>query len=344
VDDFELKEINLELEQGKILALLGPSGSGKSTLIQAISGLITVQAGKILVNNSDITSTPVHKRKIGVVFQDFALFPHLNVYHNVAFGLKSQQLSRKAIRDRVHQLLELVGLENFSQREVNSLSGGEKQRIALARTLAPKPDIILFDEPLSAVDEELRIRLREQLANIQKELGFTTIYVTHDREEAFYFADLIGIIFNGRIWQIDRPENVYEKPVSPIVARFLGIENRLSGEVIEPFQEGYMVNYADYQIYIKSKVTLNIGDQIDILLKPEKAILTRQQVKVNSFPVKLISSKNYGNKAEYLVDFAGNSIKVLQSESELLLPPSNELYLTLKAEHLLVYKDNVLLQ
>ena len=343
VDDFALNDINIDLQQGQILALLGPSGAGKSTLIQAISGLIPITSGKISVNGNEITDLPTHKRKIGIVFQDFALFPHLNVFDNIAFGLRTQKLSKREIRDRVHELLQLTGLADFEKRDINSLSGGEKQRIALARTLAPQPDIILFDEPLSAVDEELRTHLREQLARVQQKLGFTALYVTHDREEAFYFADLIGIIFDGRIWQIDKPEKVYERPVNPTVARFLGIENRLTVEVMEAQKEGYMAKFADNRIYFKTSHSLLRGAIIDILIKPEKALLSGEPGIENSFPVKLLSSKNYGAKAEFLVDLAGNSLKIIIPEMNIPDIISDKLFLTLKIDHLLVYKDNELL-
>ncbi|MBW6515713.1 MAG: ABC transporter ATP-binding protein [Candidatus Cloacimonetes bacterium] len=343
VDDFELNDINIDLEQGKILSLLGPSGAGKSTLIQAISGLIPINNGKISVKNIDITKLPVHKRKIGIVFQDFALFPHLNVYNNIAFGLRSQRLSKKTIQDKITYLLDLVGLSSYEKRDVNTLSGGEKQRVALARTLAPQPDIILFDEPLSAVDEELRTRLREQLAKVQQELGFTALYVTHDREEAFYFADLIGVIFEGRIWQIDRPGFVYEKPVNPVVARFLGIENRLTVEIIEEYKEGYMAKFVGHNIYIISKDDLQKGDLIDVLIKPERALISEQQEEENTFPVSLISSKNYGSKSELSVDLFGAPIKILLPDSKPLSLRTDQLFLKLKPENLLSYKNNVLL-
>lgn len=340
IDDFTLDEINFSIEKGNILALLGPSGSGKTSLIQAISGLIPISRGRIVVAGKDITDLPVHKRKIGIVFQEFALFPHLTVYENIAFGLKNQKLPNKVIRDKVAFLLDLVGMKGYEKRNTTALSGGEKQRVALARTLAPQPDIILFDEPLSAVDEELRTRLREQLAAIHQEVGFTAVYVTHDREEAFFFADLIGIIFKGRIWQIDKPEQVYDKPVTPFIAGFLGIENRLSAKVVEKFNGGYLVKCSEQNIYIKTKAILRANDQLEILIKPENAFLSNQPAGQNSFPVKLLSSKSFGSKSEYLVSFAGRKIKSFNLQNTPQIANQQNLFLNLKPETLLVYKDN----
>ncbi len=343
IDDFVLQDIDFSLERGKILALLGPSGSGKTSLIQAIAGLIPVAAGDISIDDIDVTDTPVHKRNIGIVFQDFALFPHLNVYDNIAFGLKSRRIFTRNLNDRISYLLQLVGLSGYEKRDVTTLSGGEKQRVALARTLAPQPEIILFDEPLSAVDEELRTRLREQLFRIQQELGFTAIYVTHDREEAFYFADKIGIIFAGRIWQIDTPEEVYERPVSPVIAGFLGIDNRLAANVIEKQREGYMVEYAGLNIYLNTKTDLSKDDRIDILLKPEKIKLSAEKDAENSLPIKLLSSRNYGSKTEFLVELAGLNMKIIQTGEKLPLISSDQLYLNLDQESMLVYKDEKLI-
>jgi len=343
IDDFILQDINFSLERGKVLALLGPSGSGKTSLIQAISGLIPISEGSVIVNGLNITDTPVHKRKIGIVFQDFALFPHLNVYENIAFGLKSQRPSIRNLGDRISCLLDLVGLSGYEKRDVTTLSGGEKQRVALARTLAPQPEIILFDEPLSAVDEELRFKLREQLSRIQQELGFTAIYVTHDREEAFYFADKIGIIFAGKIWQIDKPEEVYEKPISPVVAGFLGIDNQLAARVIKKAKEGYMAEYKGLNIYLELKTELSRDDSLTILLKPENIELSAEKKTRNSFPVKLIGSRNYGSKRESVVELAGQTLKIIQTGERPPLLNSEQLYLNTGHNSLLVYKDDKLI-
>jgi ABC-type Fe3+/spermidine/putrescine transport system ATPase subunit len=343
VDDFTLREVSFCLNEGEVLALLGPSGAGKTTLIEALSGLTPLTSGRILIKGRDITHLPVHKRRIGIVFQDLALFPHLNVYENISFGLKNRKLSRTVISEKVNTLLALLGLSGFEKRDVSSLSGGEKQRVALARTLAPEPDIILFDEPLSAVDEELRSRLREQLSAIQQRLGFTALYVTHDRDEAFYFADMIGVIFDGRIWQIDKPQNVYEQPVTPKVAEFLGIENRLRAEVIVDQAEGYMVRFADEKLYLTLQEKLQPGDLLDILIKPEKALLTEEALSANTFPVTIKNSKNYGSKTEYIVELAGQKLKVLLRDTRILFQPDDHLHLTLNPKDLLVYKNNVLI-
>jgi ABC-type Fe3+/spermidine/putrescine transport system ATPase subunit len=220
-----LNDISFIVDEGEILALLGPSGCGKSTLLAIIAGLERPDSGEVLWNGENLQDTPAHKRDFGLMFQDFALFPHMNVYANVAFGLKMARIDPGRIDQRVHQMLAIVGLPDFSKRDVNTLSGGEQQRVALARALAPHPRLLMLDEPLGSLDRNLRERLVDDLQGILHQMHQTAIYVTHDQEEAFSIADRIILLNAGRIEQVGTPQDIYGDPASVFVARFLEMTN-----------------------------------------------------------------------------------------------------------------------
>jgi ABC-type Fe3+/spermidine/putrescine transport system ATPase subunit len=222
-----LRGVDLEVEQGEIVCLLGASGSGKTTLLRVIAGLEMADSGDVLLNRQSIIPVPVYQRDFGLMFQDFALFPHMNVFQNVAFGLRMRGMRRKEQQQRVQEVLELVGLSGFEKRDVAGLSGGERQRVALARSLAPNPRLLLLDEPFGALDASLRERLALEVREIIQNAGLTAIHVTHDQQEAFAIGDRIAIMHRGQIEQIDTPEAIYHQPKTTYVARFLGLSNIL---------------------------------------------------------------------------------------------------------------------
>jgi ABC-type Fe3+/spermidine/putrescine transport system ATPase subunit len=225
--------VNFAVERGEIVSLLGPSGSGKTTLLRIIAGLEEMRAGSVELDGKDLNGTPPHRRGIVLMFQEYALFPHRTVAENVAFGLKYRTAhTGQENADRVGEMLALVGLEEFADRDVNELSGGERQRVALARSLAPEPRLLLLDEPLGSLDRNLRERLMEELPAILNEVGVTAISVTHDQEEAFAVADRVVLLHEGRVVQAGAPADVYDAPASRWVARFLGLRNLLSATVI----------------------------------------------------------------------------------------------------------------
>ena len=231
-DGWTLDGVSFTVEEGEIACLLGPSGCGKTTLLRLIAGLEGADSGQVLVQGEQVTSTPPHLRGFGLMFQEYALFPHRNVFGNVSFGLRMAGMDKRAIQEQVAQALDLVGLEGFQGRDVNQLSGGERQRVALARSLAPQPRLLMLDEPLGALDRALRERLLEELPDILKRVGVTTITVTHDQGEAFAIADRVILMDAGRVVQQGTPEEVYRKPASVWVARFLGLDNLLEARVL----------------------------------------------------------------------------------------------------------------
>lgn len=226
--------LSLDLDRGKLLALLGPSGCGKTTTLRLLAGLERADAGRILVGGRNVTDLPPEVRNMGVVFQSYALFPHMTAAENVAFGLESRGIRRREREARVAEVLEMVGLSALAQRKPRQMSGGQQQRVALARALAIRPDLLLLDEPLSALDAQLRDGVREEIRALQRRLGTTTVFVTHDQAEALALADLVAVINHGRLEQIAPPEEVFERPATPFVARFVGRSTAFAGVVEAP--------------------------------------------------------------------------------------------------------------
>ncbi len=223
-----LDDISFSMQKGEILCLLGTSGSGKTTLLRTIAGLQTPDSGQLFFQQQEITGLAPHKRQFGMMFQDYALFPHKNVAQNVAFGLQMQGMHQAQQQQRIDEILQLVGLADYRKREITELSGGQQQRVALARSLAPRPQMLLLDEPLGSLDRSLRDYLATELRTILKQLDMTTIFVTHDQSEAFSLADRVAILLNGKIVQIASPEEIYQHPATCEVASFLGFKNFLS--------------------------------------------------------------------------------------------------------------------
>lgn len=233
-DTFQaLSDVSLTVAEGEIICLLGASGCGKTTLLRVIAGLETGYTGEIQLGGHDLRNTPVHERDFGLMFQDFALFPHMTVEQNVAYGLKRQKVAQDEIQQRVDDMLDRVGLGGFDKRDVNLLSGGQKQRVALARSLAPNPRVLMLDEPLGSLDALLRDQLIIELRDIIKSVGLTAIYVTHDQKEAYAIADRVAVMNAGQIEQIDTPQNLYYAPRTEFIARFLGLSNIFKRDALD---------------------------------------------------------------------------------------------------------------
>ena len=244
-DVVAVSNLSLEVERGEFLTLLGPSGCGKTTTLRMIAGFETPTAGRILVGERDVTQLSPQRRGFGMVFQNYALFPHLDVAENVAFGLKTRGVARDEIRRRVEDALALVDLAGYGKRRVQELSGGQQQRVALARALAPEPEVLLLDEPLSNLDAALRERTRTELRALLKRVGITAIFVTHDQEEAFALSDRIAVMEKGRLQQLGTPEELYARPTNAFVASFLGRANFLDARVVERDGDDLVCEVAD---------------------------------------------------------------------------------------------------
>ncbi len=262
--DVALEHVNLYINDGEFLTLLGPSGCGKTTLLRCIAGFITPSSGVIRMNGEDIAKVPPHKREINTVFQKYALFPHLNVHDNIAFGLKIKKTPKSEIEKKVNAMLKLVNLEGYGKRWIDQLSGGQQQRVAIARALVNEPKVLLLDEPLGALDLKLRKEMQVELKRMQQQLGITFIYVTHDQEEALTMSDTIVVMKDGVIQQIGKPTDIYNEPKNPFVADFIGESNIIPGVMLD-----------DYKVRMKGMVFQCVDAgfgknvEVDIVIRPE---------------------------------------------------------------------------
>jgi spermidine/putrescine transport system ATP-binding protein len=259
-----LEDINLYIKENEFLTLLGPSGCGKTTTLRIIGGFEKPMEGKVIFEGKDITNNPPYERQINTVFQRYALFPHLDVFDNIAFGLKIKKLSKSEIETRVKDMLRLVNLEGFEKRSIDSLSGGQQQRVAIARALVNEPRVLLLDEPLGALDLKLRKDMQIELKNMQKRVGITFIYVTHDQEEALTMSDTIVVMDKGRIQQVGTPVDIYNEPKNAFVARFIGESNIIDGIM----HEDYIVEFSGRVFECVDK-DFEREEAVDVVIRPE---------------------------------------------------------------------------
>jgi putative spermidine/putrescine transport system ATP-binding protein len=270
-----VKEFNLSVEKGEFVSFLGPSGCGKTTVLRMVAGFETPSSGSIVIDGKNVTALPANKRHIGMVFQAYALFPNLSVTGNVAFGLRVAGMAKPDIDKRVKEMLDLIGLGHLGDRYPYQLSGGQQQRVALARALAPRPQVLLLDEPLSALDAKVRVSLREEIRQIQRELGITAIFVTHDQEEALSISDRIAVMYGGRAEQVGAPFEIYNRPATKFVANFVGTLNVLEGMVADASTGTVRVN--DQNIGLAGKLNgSKSGDALSLALRPEAIALGRR--------------------------------------------------------------------
>jgi putative spermidine/putrescine transport system ATP-binding protein len=260
-----LDGLSIEMAPGELVALLGPSGCGKTTALRIVAGFETADSGSVLVDGKDISSVPAARRDMGMVFQSYSLFPNMSAVDNVGFGLRMRKVGTSGRRTKAAELLDMVGLAPQAKRFPHQLSGGQQQRVALARALAIEPRVLLLDEPLSALDAKVRLQLREQIRTLQQRLGTTTLFVTHDQEEALSMADRVGVMSNGRLEQIAAPDELYEHPATAFVAEFVGVMNRLPGEL----QSGGMVTALDAGVPVRNQGADVGPGPVDVLVRPE---------------------------------------------------------------------------
>ena len=265
-----LKSANLTIYDNEFFTLLGPSGCGKTTLLRLIAGFEDITEGSINLFNQEIVNLPPNKRPVNTVFQQYSLFPHLNVYENVAFGLRRLKKDASLVESRTFEVLELVQMKEYANRKPNQLSGGQQQRVALARALAPEPKVLLLDEPLSALDLKLRQAMRFELKTLQRETGITFVFVTHDQEEALTMSDRIAVINEGEIQQIGEPEQIYESPSNKFVANFIGEANLLPGFCKTPGENGICELYTGHELNLFVPPHVKQNDKVTIFIRPER--------------------------------------------------------------------------
>jgi len=270
---FAVDEVTLNIEKGEIFALLGSSGCGKSTLLRMLAGFEQPSSGQILLEGRDIVGLAPYERPINMMFQSYALFPHLTVWQNIAFGLRRDHMPKAEVKARVEQMLELVQLQSYAKRYPHQLSGGQQQRVALARSLAKRPRLLLLDEPLGALDAKLRERTQLELVGIIEQVGVTCVMVTHDQEEAMTMATRIGVMNEGKILQIGRPTEIYETPDCRFVADFIGSVNLFSGQLAVDESDHAIISSPECQHYVSHGITGTPGMPVHVAVRPEKLII-----------------------------------------------------------------------
>jgi len=299
-----LKDINLRIEPGEFFALLGPSGSGKSTLLRLIAGFNQHQKGELFIDGKDVTGTPAWKRNVGMVFQNYALWPHMTVKQNVAFGLESRKLPRSVIEEKVQKALELVEMAQYADRRPGQLSGGQQQRVAIARTLAIEPQVLLLDEPLSNLDAKLRVQTRQELVRLQRRLGITTVFVTHDQEEAMTTCHRIAVMDQGIIQQVGTPIELFDHPVNRFVAQFVGSVNLISGDLIKQDDKFVFKTNSAGDLVIPGSVDAPTGN-VDLAFRPHAV-----RINENANPEDSVSIPGIIEDVEFLGEFWRYDVKV----------------------------------
>jgi len=305
-----IKNVDLEVYEGEFLTLLGSSGCGKTTILRSISGLDSPTSGKVYIDNEDVTNLEPPKREVNTIFQNYALFPLMNVYDNISFGLRMKKVPENEIKKRVAEMLKLVHLEGYENRFPKDLSGGEQQRVSLARGLINRPKVLLLDEPLSALDLKLRKKMQIELKMLQKKLGITFIYVTHDQDEALSMSDRIVVLKNGKIEQIDSPTKIYDNPKSLYVAEFIGDVNTFVTTVKKVDYDKKVIYFENGMISNKS-INVGIGDKVDIVIRPENIKISRDLKKENSFRGEVKEFIYDGSSTKLIFEIDNQLIKVI---------------------------------
>ena len=316
-----IDDMSLRIPRGEFLTLLGPSGSGKTTLLMAIAGFVTPTSGKIVLQGQDITNLPPEKRDLGVVFQGYALFPHMTVEENVAFPLEVRKVPRDEIRKLVAKSLETVQLTALAKRKPAQLSGGQQQRVALARSLVFSPPLILLDEPLSALDRNLRTQLQEELKQLHRKLGVSVVNVTHDQDEALSMSTLIAVINHGRIVQLGTPYEIYERPRTEFVATFVGRSNIVKAEILGPDASGATsLKAGGYLFSTPTSGDAAKGAIVPVSIRPERITISTGSASASGLAGTVAEMTYHGNTTQYLVETAAGPMRVEDRSQQLASP------------------------
>ena len=317
-DFMAVDAVDLGVKRGEFVAIMGPSGCGKTTLLRIVAGLEVQTDGRLYIAGRDVTHTPVNKRSTRLVWQNYALFPHLSVFENIAFGLKLVRHDKAEVKRKVEAMADLVGMAEFLQRRIGQLSGGQKQRVALARALVTEPQILLLDEPLSALDAHLRLRMQGELRRLQQSLGICFVYVTHNQIEAFSMADRVVVMNKGRVEQIAEPETIYSYPRTHFVARFVGMNNLFEG-IVRAVSDGHVVvacPHGNVDVAVGAERPA-VGETVTVVVQADKMrIMSGGQSGSNRMQAMLRGREYAGSQNIYLLDMAdGNEIKVVAQEA-----------------------------
>ena len=335
--DTIINGLSLNIKEGEFFTLLGPSGCGKTTLLRMIIGFNSIEGGEIKLDEKLINNIPTNKRNMGMVFQNYAIFPHMSVKDNVAFGLKRKKMSKQEIEEKVDEILKIVKIDHLKDRMPVKLSGGQQQRVALARAIVIHPEVLLMDEPLSNLDAKLRVEMRNAIKRIQQQIGITTVYVTHDQEEALAVSDRIAVMSGGVIQQIDTPKRIYQRPANTFVATFIGQSNILDGQVIKNnSEEGIKIFDAFFAMTNLSKNCTNMED-VKVSIRPEEFILSMDNKDGIKGVVK--SSVFLGINTNYFIELEnGKEVEVIQASDALeAIPDGSTVYLKLQTEKINVF-------
>lgn len=336
-----VKEINLTIERGDFFTFLGPSGCGKTTILRMIAGFTRPDRGKILFDQMEMNEIPPWKRDVGMVFQNYALWPHLSVYDNVGFGLRERHLPKSVVSERTQRVLAMVNLQGLEKRRPSELSGGQQQRVALARTLVIEPRLLLLDEPLSNLDAKLRIQMRQELVRIQRDLGITSIYVTHDQEEALTLSTRIAVMSKGQVVQVGSPKEIYENPKSQEVADFVGTSNFFVSEVIGKMGDRIHVRTEEGFLLIvggQEERSPAIGTKVLINIRPESIALSlSDEIKPeeNRIPGTVRSSAYLGSLVQYEVEVSQGKrmkVNVINPRKKTLFHEGEKVFITFSLE------------
>lgn len=334
-----INNLSVNIEDGILFTLLGPSGCGKTTLLRMIAGFNSIEGGDFYFNDQRINQLDPSKRNIGMVFQNYAIFPHLSVRENVEFGLKQRKLSKETIKSKANKYLDLMQITPFKDRKPEQLSGGQQQRVALARALAISPDVLLMDEPLSNLDAKLRLDMRQVIRDVQKEVGITTVYVTHDQEEAMAISDLIAVMNNGEILQVGRPKELYHRPTNEFVATFIGRTNIIPGKLITDGSAATITLASGFEFSIPSLAQAE-NQQVRVSIRPEDFMRIKDQD--NSIHATIRDSVYLGMNTEYVMDI-GDNIKIQISEESTFeedLVPGDIVYLKINEQKINVFTED----
>lgn len=336
-----VKDLNCDIFKGEFLTILGSSGCGKTTTLRMIAGFETQTSGEIYVNGKEVRDEEPYERAVNTVFQNYALFPHMTIYENVAFGLTMKKVSKDEIKKRVMKMLELVQLVGFENRKPNQLSGGQKQRVAIARALVNEPQVLLLDEPLGALDLKLRKQMQFELKRLQRKLGITFIYVTHDQEEALTMSDRIAIMNEGNLEQLSEPKDIYERPKTEFVADFIGESNIFYGVVANVSKESISVNLENGTILGNAEKNVKPGEIVYVSVRPENTKVSAEPVKGFSLFGKVIEHVYVGNLTKTIVSLPnGNQIKISNFSKEETVEIGKKVYLYWEVEDAVVIKSH----